>query len=75
LQAKGARRRLDQFDLECGVRVKQDSDHAYFGNQLLQQREPLCTEQAAGKERHTRQIALRSVEAGDETALHRIITR
>src|SRR5262249_48979426 len=66
LQAKGARCRLDQFDLECGVRVQQNSDNAYFGNQLLQQREPLCTEYAAAKERHARQIALRSVKAGDE---------
>jgi hypothetical protein len=40
----------------------------------MQQREPLCTEHAAAKERHARQIALRSVEAGDETHLHRIIT-
>ena len=44
MQAKGARCRLDQFDLERGVRVQEDSDHAYFGNQLMQQREPLCTE-------------------------------
>src|SRR5262245_12111170 len=40
----------------------------------MQQREPLCTTQAAAKERHARQIALRSVEAGDETHLHRIFT-
>jgi hypothetical protein len=34
LQTKGARCRLDQFDLECGV-VQQDGDDAYLGNQLM----------------------------------------
>jgi hypothetical protein len=73
LQAKGARCRLDQFDLERGVRVQQDSDHAYFGNQLMQQREPLCTEQAAAKEGHAGQVAFRPAETADQTHFHRIV--
>ena len=65
-----ARAALDRLDLECGVRVEQDSDHAYFGNQLLQQREPLApsrlppkNDEFPGASRDCRRASRRAVKS------------